>query len=365
MKHEVFIVDRGGKEEKIVEQLDGIILVRWHRIRDGVSEAEVVIRDAGPGCRKILTQRGLAVRYEILIKRNGKRVHEGPIIRRHMQGPTVRLFVRDVGFFMQRTRCTQRWSSSFKDGGPDFVTERAMKIIKGEMAAWEAAGANFLDNIVVRETKDTAKTTRVTERYSQYVWDDLESMAADSGLDYTVVNRSLFLFDTHHFLGMAPRVTDEDFLAELEVVEYGLELGVISTTTDGMGHAASTTVEDDYYGPVALLAMAYTATTSTERVPHEELVAQAKRNARSRYPAPVVLRVPENAQVRPDRVEDLMDWFVPGTGFPVYSISSGMEIEQVQKLDRVEFEETEAGETVRVTLSAAPVGSNIDGLETT
>jgi hypothetical protein len=364
VRHEAFIVDRGGQEAKIVEQLDGLRLVRWHRERDNVSEAEVVVQSKNPKCQALLHQRGLAMRYEIVIKRDGVRVWEGPITRRHLEGSAVvRLHMRDVLLFAQRTRCTKKWSSAFAAGGPDYVTERTLKIIKDEMAKWEGIGdlsANFIPNIVVRENTNTAKTTRISEKNSQYVWDDMEALAAKSGMDYTVANRSLYLFDTHQFLGMGRQLTDEDFLGDLEIVEYGLELASLSSVTDGMGHVAVQPVADAYYGPFELLASAYTSQTTSDRIPQSELAAQATRNARSRYPAPMVLRVPENTMLRPDVVDDLMPYLIPGTGFPVYSTSTGLELKQTQKLDRVVVEETEQGESVGITLSPAPIGSGLE-----
>lgn len=360
----MFLVDRGGQEEKIQAKLDGLSLVRWNRVRDDVSECEVTLEGISRGCHASLDRNGLEMRYELVIKRDGERVWEGPITRSHVTRTTARLFCRDVLLFAQRTPCMNKWTSAFGHGGPEFVTKRTMRIIKGEMAIWEAAGANFIPHIVVRQNAQTAKTTRVSEKYSQYVWDDMEELAARSGMDYTVANRSLYLFDTHQFLGMGRRLSDDDFLADLEVVGYGLELATRSLVTDGLGHGAITSSPDTYYGPFGLLATAYNINTTTDRIPHSELVEQATRNARSRYPVPVVLRVPENAQVRPDKVDALLPYLIPGTGFPVTSTVSTRVSDQVQKLDNVTFEETEAGgETCRITLSAAPIGSGVEGVE--
>lgn len=360
MKHEVFLADRGGRDSDIIEKLDGLTLVRWNRVRDDVSEHEVALQGMGKDCRAALTAPGLTMRKELVVKRNGKRVWEGPIYRAHIGRDSARLFCRDILLFAQRTPCLNKHSSAFSAGGPHYVTQRTLTIWGQEMGIWEPWGANIMDGIVVRQNSKTAKTTRVSEKGSQYVWDDMEELAARSGMDYTVVNRSLYLFDTHQFLGQGRRLTDADFLADLEVVEYGLELAVRSLVTDGQGHYAVSTLDDDYYGPFGLLASAYDVNTAKERIPQSELADQAKRNARSRYPAPVVLRVPESSQLNPDVVESLMPFLIPGTGFPVFSESTGRRVEMMQKLDRLEVEETPAGETVRVAMSAAPIGSGLD-----
>lgn len=72
-----------------------------------------------------------------------------------------------------------------------------------------------------------------------------------------------------------------------------------------------------------------------------------------------MLRVPENSQLKPSVVDELMPWLVPGTGFEVYSDSSGREISNLQKLDRVDVIENEQGERVSISLSPAPIGSGI------
>jgi hypothetical protein len=219
---------------------------------------------------------------------------------------------------------------------------------------------------MVKQNAKTAKTTRETLPGSQYVWDDMEEMAARGGMDYTVANRSLYLTDTHDFLGKGRRLTDADFLADLEVVEYGLELAARSVVNDGQGkYAVEAIAGDQFYGPFGLVAAAYSTNVSAVRIPTEELEEQAARNIRSRYPAPLVLRVPEGAQMRPDTVDELLTggYLIPCTAFPVYSNSSGLEVEQVQKLDRVDFIETQDGEEVSVTLSAAPIGSALEDPE--
>jgi hypothetical protein len=361
VRHQVFIADRGGAEADIKEEITGLTQVKWGRIRDGVSEAQIDMRFKSTACEKLLTQPRLAMRYEVIIKRDGERVWEGPIDRRNLSGGAAKLFCRDVLLFTQRTPCLNKWSSAFADGGPEFVTARTMRILNGEMGIWSTWGANLLPHIIVKQTASTAKTTRVTLPGSQYVWDDMEELAARSGMDYTVVNRSLYLHDTHQFLGMGRRLTDADFLADLEVVEYGLELATRSVVNDGQGHYATRSVTgDEFYGPFGLLASAYDVKVSTDRIPLSELEEQAARNIRSRYPTPLILRVPENAQLRPSSVDELMPFLIPGTGFPVYSIGSGLEVQQVQKLDRVDFLETEQGETVTVALSAAPIGAGLE-----
>lgn len=362
MKHTAYIYDRGGLTP--MGKIDGVIRVKWNRLRDSFSEAEIVGRTTAPDCCALLS-RTRAVRHELVIERDGKRVWEGPITL-----PTLtreggfRIKARDINFFLNRTVIKNGLSSAYPSIRK--VTEHAATVIRTEMAAGEAYGFNVLNGLEVYTNSETSNTSKVTEPFDGYVWDLIDDLAQHSGMDYTVVNRRLLLHDTHQFLGMGRRLVDADFLDGLEVSEYGVELAVGNYVSGTEANAGQVIVTEglDYYGPIELLAAAYGSGNADGAPPtQEELDEQAARNARSRYPAPVVLRVPENAQLRPDSVDDLFDYLVPGTGFPVYSNATCREIEQVQKLDRVAFEETSKGEKVSVSLSSAPIGSGVVPVE--
>lgn len=357
-RHTAYIYDRGGINR--LGEIDGLIRVKWNRLRDSFSEAEIIGRATAPDCCSLM-ERTRSVRHELVIERDGKRVWEGPITNLKLTregGFTVK--ARDVCFFPNRTVVKTTFSSAFPNIRP--VTEHAAAVIRAEMAAGEAYGFNVLNGLEVYTNSETANTSTITEAYGGYVWDMLDQLAQRSGLDYTVVNRRLILIDTHQFLGMGRRLVDEDFLDGLEVTEYGVELAVGNYVSgqDGAAGEVITTEGLDYYGPIELLASSYGSGAADAEPPtQEELDEQALRNARSRYPAPVVLRVPENSRLAPSSVDDLFDWLVPGVGFPVYSDTTCREIEQIQKLDKVSFEEGAGGEKVSVTLSSAPIGSGL------
>lgn len=356
MRNAAYLYDRGG--ENLLGTFSGEqVKIDWGRTRDDVSEANVTIRVSDAECRSALSQ-ARTVRHELVIERDGKRVWEGPIIHLTLAGGGGVIRARDPLFFTQRTVCKQRWKSSH----PHIETTiaRTLRILRKEMLPWEAAGANFLPHIDSRNTPTTSKTSRDTKAYSQYVWDDMDSLAQKSGMDYTMVGRSLILHDTHEFIAMGRRLTDKDFLKPLEVSEYGVELARTTFATDNNGRAKAASVQDTYYGPVELLASSYSAgAASGNPITDEELLEQAKLDGRARYPTPVTLRVPENSQLAPGVVDELLPYLVPGTGFPVYSDSSLREIYAIQKLDKVRFTETSDGEICTVSISSAPVGSEL------
>lgn len=351
-----FLADRGG--QKILGQFTGTTEIRWQRLRDDVSVGSVHVQGASAECAKLMS-RVEAVRHELVIMQGKERVWEGPILLPDRTGPAGKITARDMLFFAQRTVAKTKWSSAH----PLVEThvQRTLRILKDEMKPWDAAGARFLQGLNPIQKPDDARTTRVSERYSQYVWDDMDALAARSGMDYTVAGRTLYLHDTHQPIARGRTLTDADFLTDLRVAQYGSELAVTYYVTDNLGRAKASKVPDSYYGPVELLAAAYdqgTATVTT--IPDAELQDQASRNIRSRYPAPRILRVPENSQLRPNVVPDLMPYLVPGTQFMVSSNTMGDRIESLQKLDRVEGIEDANGYRVSVSLSPAPLGAGTE-----
>lgn len=350
-----YLADRGG--QKILGQFTGTTEIRWQRKRDDFSVGSVHLRDMDVKCSKLMSKVE-AVRHELVIMEGTERVWEGPILLPERTGASAIVNARDMIWFTQRTVCKKKWSSAFPV--EESVLQRTKRILSDEMKPWEAAGARFLQGVKYRTGPDDAGTSRVSEKYSQYVWDDMEALAARSGMDYTVAGRTLYIFDTHNPLARGRNLTDKDFLAELRVAQYGSELASTYYVTDNLGRAKASRVKpaDTYYGPVELLASAYdSGTASATRIPDAELAEQASRNIRSRYPAPRILRVPENSQLRPEVVPALMDYLIPGVWFEVSSDSTGTRITSQQKLDRVEGVEDASGYRVSVSLSPAPLGA--------
>jgi hypothetical protein len=358
VRHTAFIYDRGASGAPM-GQVDGVVRVKWNRQRDAISEAEIVGRATAPGCCELLS-RTRSMRHELVIMRDGERVWEGPITRRNLsRGGGFRLAARDVMFYSNRTTIKVTYSSAYPN--IEKVTDRAARVMRGELAFRELKSPpfNIVPGIEVYTNAQTTKTSKVTKP-GPYVWSDIDSMAQRNSLDYVVVNRRTLLFDTHQYIGQGRRLVDADFLDGLEVVEYGVELATRTFTQGADDKIGDAVIDDptDYYGGIELLAGAYDSGDTSATAPtQEELDEQAERNLRSRFPAPIVLRVPENSQLAPNVVDELMPYLIPGVAFPVFSDQTCQTVEQMQKLDRVAFEESASGEKVSVTLSSAPVGA--------
>jgi hypothetical protein len=122
------------------------------------------------------------------------------------------------------------------------------------------------------------------------------------------------------------------------------------------------TVPFESYGPIEMLASAYgeaeggsgevlTAAAKQDLV--EKLESQAARNIDDRWPAPVVVRVPDNATLSPD-IQVSFDQLVPGVWVPLRSDATCREVSQWQKLDSVSVEFSAGEEKVQVVMSPAP-----------
>lgn len=362
--HSVMVYDRGGFTRLF--QLEDVISVQWQRVRDDISLADVTIGSPGPNCLRQLEQIEPG-RHEMVIFRGTERVWEGPItLLVEEQGiqPTISIQARDVLHYAYRLILRNRYANNY----PNIVTTvaRAANILRGELARREAPNEdppiNVLPHLQVRVGPDMARTSRVTIPYQATVFDDLDSLAAYSGLDYTVIGRRIVLFDRHYALGRTPTVTQADFLGDVRISVYGMELATYAAVTGGNGMFGTAGGRDAYYGLWEILDSAYDEEADETAPTQAELVSQAQRNLAGRVPTPVQIRVPENAQINPNGVLT-MDNLIPGIQVPVRAKLAIRSIQQYQKLSRVQVNDDAAGERIQVTLVPSTGNPAIDEAE--
>lgn len=364
-KHQVFLYDRGG--ENRLGRLLGTTTVRWERQRDAISESTVILDPAQ--CRESALnalQRGIG-RYEIVIFRNGVRVWEGPITRVTWKSSSIEVTAHDICHYLSRTAMRNaydnRYSAENSRVAP--VVTRMQVILAHELARKEALypPINVLPYLDTRVTDVTAMTSRFTPPYFSSVWEEMDHMGAKNGLDYTVVGRRLLLNGVQDLIGRTPMLTDNDFLSDLIVTSYGMELATISAVTDGEGRWAAVGDVDDFYGEVELIHTMYgegvdfadpdNPTAEELDALAAELRSQAQRNLAGRYPIPTVVRVPDGTALNPNAPVPI-ELLVPGVRVPIRTTRLSITLQQEQKLDYVKVQETKAGETVTVKLSPVP-----------
>jgi hypothetical protein len=351
-RHTVTVYDRGGVN-KLAEIVD-IAAVSWNRVRDDISEASIVL--SGAACDEqngILTSLRSS-RHEIVIHRGGERVWEGPITRMSGTRNTFSIHARDVMHYAARTTMRNAYSNAYPNVGPTIT--RAALIMNTELARKEALDPpiNVLPFLVLHQTPTDARTSAATHKYQYQVWEHIDELAAKAGMDYTVVGRAIHFWDTHQPLGQTQTVTQADFLGDLEVTEYGMELATHAHVTDGEGNYGSAGANDPYYGEVELLTTSGDETEGETPPTSAEMQSQAQRNLAGRIPTPLVVRVPENSSLNPNGVLTMSD-LVPGVWMPLRAEVIGFNISQMQKLQNMKVTEDGSGETITVTLQPASI----------
>lgn len=351
-RHTVTIYDRGG-ENKIAELVD-IASVEWGRVRDDISEASIQLAGAPCEAQNDLLSSLRSSRHEIIIHRGDERVWEGPITRMAGTRNTFEIHARDVMHYGARTTMRAAYNNAYPNIGS--VVSRAALILNTELARKEALDPpiNVLPYLVVHSTPTDAKTSASTAAYQYQVWEHIDELAAKAGLDYTVVGRAIHLWDTHQPLGQTPTVTQSDFLGDLVVTEYGMELATHAHVTDGKGNYGSAGANDPYYGEVELLTTSGDETEGETPPTNAEMVSQAQRNLAGRMPTPVVVRVPENSSLDPNGVLTMAD-LVPGAWVPLRADVIGFRLAQMQKIQNMKVTETGAGEVITITLQPASI----------
>lgn len=361
--HTVWVMDRGGQRR--IAQVTDLVRVIWRRVRDDISYATVDVSLPEDSAQaEFLAQLVTAVgRYEIAIWRGDERVWEGPITLVTFPPGGCSIDARDVMFYAARNIMRDGYDNTYPN--TEFVTTRARLILEAELGRreLESPPINVVPHIVEHHTATDARTSAKTLPYQFYTYEHIDTLAADRGMDYTVVGRSIHLWDTHEMaMGQTPTVTENDFLGPMYVSIYGLELGTISAVTDGQGtfgvvdwdgNSGDSNVEPHpYYGGWERLETAYDE-QATAAPTQAELESQAVRNLDGRWPTPMIVRVPDNSQININGVLTIAD-LVPGVFMPMLCKVGVVEISQMQKLQTVVVTEDADGEKINVVMYPAP-----------
>ena len=363
-KHTAVIFDRGGKRR--IGPLVDLSRVRWERTRDGVSVGSISVE--GDACRAQESFLGdiRAHRHELVIFRGTDRVWEGPVERVTWYRDYVEIVAHDVLEYVMATPLTKKWSSAYPM--TDQVTSRIGEIMEYELTtgrsqiaagvvtpvpAWEAMDppANVVPHIVIHHFPNEAKTTTVTTPFQMTVGEHLQSLGMYSGIDFTTVGRAIHVWDVSRALGRISQLTDENFLADPIVSEYGSEHAQAAyvVAQDGAYGSGLSAKDLEYYGPWTKVFTVYNE-EGTREPTQGELNSQALRNLAGRTPAPVEVRIPDNTTVLLGDNIGIND-LVCGVQIPVRATLNARKYSQMQKLDHLTVTETaDEGEMIQITL---------------
>lgn len=358
-KHTCYVYDRGGVNR--IGVLDGLVSVDWSRERDEVTTAKVTVAQRFSTQCDVTIGLLAAGRHELVIFRGGVRVWEGPITHLEYRKDRAVVTARDVTHYLNRMIMKAEYDNSYPNIGS--VVERIYRIIRAETVRFEGQvpPINVRQYVTAHYSEDDAGTSSHTMPYHSTVYEHLDQLAARGGLDYTVIGRAIHLWDVRNpALGQTSILSESDFIGDTVITEYGMDLCTVSAMTDGKGNYGVVGEEHEFYGLVENVETAYDEESgddwdedsSAEPPSEAEMRSQAQRSLQ--VPPPLVVRVPENSTLNPNGTLSINE-LVPGIFIPLQANLPGRTVSQMQKLDSLRVQESaDEGETIQVSLSAAP-----------
>lgn len=359
--HTVEIFRRGGKIR--VGELRGITYLDYDRVRDDISTSKIVIRDWDIDCGNLLSVLQTWA-YEVVITRNNgftkQRVWEGPISLLTYKKHEVVIQAKDVMNFAYRRIIKQAMVDT---GSGSTVVDRATRVLQNVFGPDDP---NVLAYLTVIARDDDPMQYRSTPEYSRTAFEEVDDMASNSGLDYTVVGRRIILWGTKNRIGTLPEFKDDDLGDAPIVSEYGMSMANRYAVSDGNGlWGEATRLDEDgndpEYGLVEMLSSSWASDSTEDSGTYTEagrdkvkksFEESSERSIDDRYRpgAPVVVRVPDNTTLNPKTVISFQQ-LVPGVVVPLVSNGTLRKVKANQKLDSVKVTEEEGQETITITLS--------------
>lgn len=354
--NKAYIYARGGEE--LIAEVVGITSLTYSRRRDDISEADVTV--ASDICCSVLSKVASVIQ-ELHIYRDGIRVWRGVIVRVEWGRDESRIFAADM-----------LWVASRKvlESGLDLRYPRieyagsvALRILEEAYAAhgnqWNMAGKVKWIISPTSGSTDEARTSRVVNPYSSTVWSEVDKLADDGGIDYTVVNDTIYVWDTNLAWKVNSLISPEDLGGWPDVVEYGNELftKVFTTNNSGVARYAENTYWQTVYGIIEEVVNSKTEADGEATQEPEELqvlLEQSEHILSDSVPAPVRVRIPANVQLMPSLAWDFSE-LIPGAWFPIEVLDLCRNVTDWHKIDDIVVTESpDRGEVITMTSSAAP-----------
>lgn len=325
--------------------------ITWGRIRDDMSTATAHLPAAECSALWSKIEPG---RHELVIFWGDRRVWEGPITLLSFHRDDIEIQAKDVMYYANRTIMHARYKSEAQK-----VILRAKQILAAELARKEALTPkiNVVKYIQVVESTSDSKTNRVTVPWEKSVFDEVDSLAEDAGMDYTVVGRRIVLFDTHTALGRSKPLNENDLVGDVRLTLYGSQLATHVGVSGADGDYGYAGANDPYYGEWEILQDAFNEDDEDATPPSQAaLNSQAASELVGRLPTPVEVRTPSGAELAPT-APIVVDDLVPGTQIPLRATFAGRRFYRMQKLD--EMRVTEDGDGVKTTVTLVPANNRL------
>ena len=350
--HRAFVYERGGVVP--VGELTPLQSVRWNRKRDEVSDAEATIGTTE--CCDLLGDLR-TTKHELHIERDGVRVWQGPITRLEYDWNQVRVYAEDMLWVAKRTVLKVGYNHAYPNIGN--VLDKMDFLLRSQTYAPNGDPWRMVAHLRPQRHADEPKTTRITDAYSTYVWNEFDYFAEDGGADYTVVGRDIYYWDVNLRWKIIPDL-DEQYLSEFpRIVEYGSQAATHAYNSNsagyaGVAHAPAAVINE--WGHIDYLMTSLEDTDDTVPTAAEiaEWTKTAGRNLNGRYPPPLAVLIPANTTMLPGAPWTMTD-MVPGAWFRISLTRMCRSVTDWHRLHEVRVEESAPkGETVQFTAVAAP-----------
>jgi len=363
--YEVMLADRGGGT--YIGRITNVTRIKWGRIRDDISAATITVHQPNPKCADLL-KNAKTVRNEVVILRNGVRVWEGPIIRLEYGVEAVEIDCRDVLWYASRRALEThiQWNmvhtvnpdGTYHFTGVDAI-QALLPVLQGAYGdgLTDPYGFNVGQFLTPIAGPEDPASRREFPAFSRTIWEVLDALAEDGGVDYVVTGRRIMWWDVHLRPMILNRMTDEDFLGSMLVSEYGSQLATRRHRTDTAGLVTSATADASwitYYGPIDDVQSVPEESQSTA-VPASEPSTASPATAEPptppvlTVPAPVAARLPANTRLDPCVDLDINE-LIPGLWVPIYSTKTIRPLETWMKLQEVSVTVENGDDVVNVTL---------------
>lgn len=309
--------------------------VSWGRESDATSEAVVTLPADDPECCGAVA--GVHPWCnDLTLYRDGEMVWQGPVVR-VATGATTVVTARDVTAWLAR-RVIHR-AMDFTGGGTD-LAEIAAALVRDALEPDDPGVLAFLEVLASGVAGE-----RAYEPAASYAYDELRELAR-VGVDFTAVGHRIIISGEGPLARLAT-LTDEHFAPAPTVIADGL-----SAVTRAVVHGAGVTGQAGGEGACGLLE---------HLAKEDQITGQAEADAEARalveagYPTPLILDVPDGAQLTPD-APVLINHLVPGVTVPVAVTDLCRPLAADLRLVKLAVTFDDGGEQVKVTL--APRGTD-------
>lgn len=367
-ENRAFIYKRGGLD--LVGELNGATRIRWNRLRDDISTCTV--EAAVSECCEVLADVE-PVAFELHIERDGELVWCGPITRLEFEQDEAGIYAEDMLWVAKRRVVTNGYNFGPVDEGGSGATnavQLARNLLVNQCYSKNQDEWNMVPYVNAEYGPNGCdpQASRQVNAYSNTVWEEVDTLAADYGVDYTVVGRNIYVFSVQLNWNEIAALTESDIGDSPRIVEYGNSLATRFVRTDGSGYAgvarAPIAVEQQYARDIDSLSVeqqqAQFGPNGNILRPSPGRLARYARTARRRiedlYPVRRAIVVPANSTLMPTSVWDV-NTLTPGSWFPVtvFHPCRG-EISEYNRLQEVVVEESgQDGELVQITTTGPPV----------